>query len=312
MSSSELPLVMVVGASGRTGSRIVEALLRENKFRIAAISQSASKPILIDFKSRGVTIHELDHSTASLEELKSALTGVDILISTTRSNVISKQAVMFDAAKAVGVKRVVPDDFASSAPPGVMLLHDNKLAIRDHLRKIQQPSTFIEIGLWKQTVAPFPASVSGQIAQLSRNFHGDGSVPIATTNLDNIGDHVVRIIQDERTINQTVFVHEAQLTRAEAWKIAERKCDDWPALQKLRVEIPTEKLKKLVDDAVAKNDFIGRLIYEYAWSTDVRGDNTVENATKLGALDYRTLYPDVALESFEDFTDKFYKNPPNM
>lgn len=308
------PLVMVVGASGLTGKVIVEALLRQNsKFRVAAVARSASKPILVDFKSRGVIIHELDQSTASFEELKEVLKGVDVLITPTHYTLIMNQKELFRAAKAVGVKRVVPNDFATSAPPGVIFIHDQKLAIRDYLREIQQPATFIEVGYWKQLVTPFPASrVNDPTAQVTYVVYGSGDVATATTNYFNVGDHVARIIQDDRTINQTVFVWEAEVTKNQVWEIAKRKCDDWPALEKLRVNKTAEELEKLKDKATVDNDILIRLVYEYPWSKYVRGDNTVKNAVSLGALDVQKLYPDISFESFEEFTDDFYRNPPTL
>lgn len=313
MSVNHLPLVMVVGASGMTGRVIVEALLRANKFRVAALARSAGKPILVDMIARGVVVHELDHATATFEELKEVLTGVDTLISTTYFSAIMSQVRMFDAAKAAGVKRVVPDDFATSAPRGIMLLHDQKLAVRDHLLRIEQPATFIEVGYWMQLVAPFPASRSGDpVAQRSYPVYGNGDTATAVTDYDHIGDHVVRIIQDQRTINQTVFVWEDQVSRHEAWGIAERKCDDWPALKKLRHDVSAEETRRLIDEAITTGDVIGRILHEFHWSMYVRGDNTVSNATRLGALDFKELYPDIECESFEEFTNGFYENPPTL
>lgn len=47
-------------------------------------------------------------------------------------------------------------------------------------------------------------------------------------------------------------------------------------------------------------------ISEYAYSIYVRGDNTVEHAKSLGALDARELYPDLKPPSLEEYAKAFY------
>lgn len=49
--------------------------------------------------------------------------------------------------------------------------------------------------------------------------------------------------------------------------------------------------------------------YEYQYSMHVRGDNTVENAKALGALDAQELYPDIPLAKLEEVAKSIYEGP---
>ena len=62
--------------------------------------------------------------TDDFEKLKEYLRGVDILISSVDARVIGEQREILRAAKEVGVKRVVPDNWATPGAKGVRLLTD--------------------------------------------------------------------------------------------------------------------------------------------------------------------------------------------
>jgi hypothetical protein len=53
-------------------------------------------------------------------------------------------------------------------------------------------------------------------------FYGTGDVKSAVTNKDHIGDYVARIIADDRTLNQYVFVYEDEAILNEMWDLAEQ------------------------------------------------------------------------------------------
>ena len=45
---------------------------------------------------------------------------------------------------------------------------------------------------------------------------------------------------------------------------------------------------------------------EYAYSMSVLGENTLENAKKLGYLDAHELYPDIPVQSLAELAKEFY------
>ena len=66
-----------------------------------------------------------------------------------------------------------------------------------------------------------PPTSGGNLSFIRRIYEG-GKQKVALTRLDNIGDYVARIVEDERTLNRYVFVWEEELTQTEMWTIASR------------------------------------------------------------------------------------------
>ena len=48
---------------------------------------------------------------------------------------------------------------------------------------------------------------------------------------------------------------------------------------------------------------------EYMYSMHILGENTLENAKRLGYLDARELYPDIPVQSLEEYAVEFYSMP---
>lgn len=84
---------------------------------------SLSKPEVSKLRELGVEIRAVE-LTDSPAELDSALKGVNTVISTTVSIDVHKQVQLADAAKRVGVKRFIPDDWATPCVRGVRKLYD--------------------------------------------------------------------------------------------------------------------------------------------------------------------------------------------
>jgi putative NADH-flavin reductase len=84
---------------------------------------SANKPAVQKLREQGITIWSVDLD--KFDELVSALTGVDILISAVGPHDLLQQKKLLQAVKLAGVKRIVPCAFTTVAPPqGAMLLRD--------------------------------------------------------------------------------------------------------------------------------------------------------------------------------------------
>ncbi|KAL1679502.1 hypothetical protein EV122DRAFT_263509 [Schizophyllum commune] len=318
-SSESKPRVVVIGATGSTGTSIVNGLLRSGNFvraltwRVAVVVRSASKPVVVDFQERGaeVLLHQ-DLTQASHDELVALFKGADIVVSALTAYLLDTQRPLFAAAKDAGVKRVVPCDWSSHAPPGAMLLQDMKYDIQKYIRELGLGYTVIEVGIWLQVLLPYPPSYAGRsgIVRLSHTFHEPGEVPTAGTDINNIGAWVALILADARTLNHTVFVWEAQATQRELYRLAAAKGVDAEALDKLVTTTTEAELKAKVDEGARAGPTAlrTRALPEYAYSMWYRGDNTVERAVQDGALDARALYPDRAVLSLDEFAQSWYGN----
>ena len=126
MSSNRKPTLLVTGASGHLGRRVVELLLENYEGKIVAATRTPEK--LADFKQRGVIVRHADFEDQDSLEL--AFEGVDrlLLISTDALDMpgrrINQHRNAVKAAEKVGVRHVVytsivnpgPDSPAAVAP----------------------------------------------------------------------------------------------------------------------------------------------------------------------------------------------------
>ncbi|KAI5894502.1 NAD(P)-binding protein [Schizophyllum commune H4-8] len=321
MSSTQTkPLVVIFGATGETGQSIINGLLRTNAFRVAAVTRSLFKPAVAELAAKGVALHKFDLLAAEqgrLDEsawqarLQDILTGADTVIAVVHPSCIEVQRKIADAAKAVGVKRFVPNDFGTSAPAGVQGLHDRKLAIREYIRQIGLGHTFIEVAWWMQFAVIYPVHYTGIDSSMSRHVIGEGKTRFAVTDLFHIGDYVAHVIRDDRTLNQTVFIWEDEITQQQAWELAVKKLGE--DILKTKIEHPEADFLKALDAARAagSEQIVQRYVHEYWYSMHIRGDNVVEKAKALGALDFKELYPNVQTPSFKEFVKGVYasENP---
>lgn len=86
---------------------------------------SAEKPAVKKITDSGVGLRIAELS-ASEDDLTTALSGIDVLISAIGPHDLLQQKALVRAAKNAGVKRFIPCAFITVAPPsGVMMLRDD-------------------------------------------------------------------------------------------------------------------------------------------------------------------------------------------
>ncbi|KAG9225639.1 hypothetical protein CCMSSC00406_0007496 [Pleurotus cornucopiae] len=281
----------IVGASGYTGGAIAKALLEARNFRLSILVRQSSinKPGIKELTDAGAEVVIGDISQ-SPEKLESYLKGVDVLISTVLVMVDQKPLIL--AAKKAGVGRVVPSDFGPTAPKGVMGMHDLKLGIRDYIKELGLPHTFIEVGWWLSGMFPPPHSARNTL-MTQKVYVGDRSQKLIYSTLPTIGKMVARIIVDPRTLNQTVVVYDGEISINETWKVAAKVTgEDFSDYPKASTARFSTSLKLLM--------------FALFSSLFIRGDNTLAKAEALGRLDSRKLYDDVPYPDVEEEAKNHY------
>ncbi|KAL2691279.1 hypothetical protein Neosp_001660 [[Neocosmospora] mangrovei] len=291
--------VAIVGATGQTGSVIVKALLESTtpKFEVTALTRPSSlqKPQVLELAKKGVNIVAADLA-GSEEELKKVLTGIEVVISTIYGASVTAEIPLINAAKAAGVQRYVPCFFATVAPPaGALRLRELKEETLNHIKKIKLPYTIIDVGWWYQVNLPrLPSGrIDYAVMETNDGIAIDGNVPVAFTDLRDIGPYTARIISDPRTLNRMVFAYNEVFTFNQVYDIAEK--------------VPVEEVEAQVREWEEKNpapdsvDFITLSQLQYWHSCCVRGDNTPENAQYLGYLLAKDLYPEFAGITLETY-----------
>lgn len=96
---------------------------------IGVRSASLSKPEVLKLQERGVEVRAVE-LTDTPAKLDAALKGVDVVIFAATFTEVDKQQVWADAAKRAGVKRFIPNDWATPCERGVRKMYDQ---VRDSI-----------------------------------------------------------------------------------------------------------------------------------------------------------------------------------
>ncbi|KAF5570665.1 isoflavone reductase [Fusarium phyllophilum] len=292
--------IAIVGATGETGGSIINGLLgSETQFVRTSTLPAFEKPATVSLKERGIKIVPIDLG-GSHDELASALTGIDIVISAIHFQSLDDEIPLSNAAKKAGVKRYVPCFFATIAPRGIMDARDRKEAVLDHIQRIYLPYTVIDVGWWYQITLPRVPSGKLDESLVSPNNYiiAGGDIPSALTDVRDIGKYVAAIVSDPRTINKRVLGYTESKTQNEIHKLVETVLGEKPEPTTLSKEQLEEMLAPF-KGSTEQNQM--RSIYEYWMSWGVRGDNTPENAVYLGYVLAKDLYPSLQGRSLEEF-----------
>ncbi|KAI1208502.1 NAD(P)-binding protein [Annulohypoxylon truncatum] len=298
--------VVIVGATGKTGSSVVNGLLAsETNFDITALARPSSVSSEANNALRGRGVHVVAADlTGPKEELVKILTGADVVISCIVFSSFNDQIPLAEAAKEAGVKRFVPCDFATPAPRGVMILQDQKQDILAAVQRLYLPYTVIDVGWW--SLQYVPAVPSGRtkhvIIDVVNVRPGDGTVPISFTDLPDIGVYVAKIIVDPRTLNKKVLAYTEALSTNQVDELVEEISGE----KAIRTPLSADMIRSAMSsarDMLAKNpadDFtrFTLLVNEYINSWGLRGDSAPESAKYLGYLDFKELYPGVQGKTF--------------
>ena len=125
----------------------------------------------------------------------------------------------------------------------------------------------------------------------------------AITDRRDIGPYVARILLDDRTLNQYVFIWSEEVTINEAVSTAEKCLGKKLELPHISSEELEERLKTTDGISVLHHRRL-----EYMRSIWIRGDNTIANAKRPeygSALDAQELYPDYRPRKLESLVAEF-------
>ena len=93
------------------------------------------------------------------ESIKSALAGIDVVISTIASVALGLQAGIAEAAKEVGVKLFIPSEFGGPTEGATEGLFGTKASVQDQLKAVGIPYALFYTGAYADIIwAPYAAS----------------------------------------------------------------------------------------------------------------------------------------------------------
>ncbi|KAG4263695.1 isoflavone reductase [Fusarium proliferatum] len=135
--------VAILGATGATGSSIINALLESGNFTITALvrPQSVDRPSTKELEAKGVNIVPFDVNDPA-EKSAEKLKGQDIAIAAISISATRDQIPFATAAKLAAVKRFIPTSFGPVVPPkGMVDLRDHKISEEELKAKLAKLGT---------------------------------------------------------------------------------------------------------------------------------------------------------------------------
>ncbi|GJE87286.1 aromatic alcohol reductase [Phanerochaete sordida] len=220
--------VAVAGGTGGIGLHIVEGIVASGKHEVIVLSRRASHPALDALGVRMVAVSYDDRAA-----LTAALQGVHTVISTIAgldaASMVAPQLALLDAAKAAGVRRFAPSEFAVRAiPDNPVELYRLKWPVVEAVRASGLEYTIFEDGIFMNYLASgtagvghlHPITVMVDVEHATATVPGDGSAHIVYTRAEDVGAFVAASLDlprwpefsqmrgDRLTLNEVVRLSE--------------------------------------------------------------------------------------------------------
>ncbi|KAJ6946686.1 isoflavone reductase [Populus alba x Populus x berolinensis] len=214
--------VLVVGATGYIGRRIVKASLDQGHITYVLQRPETGLDIdklqlLLSFKKQGARL--VEGSFSDQQSLVEAVKNVDVVICTMsgvhfKSHNILMQLKLVDAIKEAGnVKRFLPSEFGMdparmehALAPGRETF-DQKMIVRKAIEDAKIPFTYV-------SASCFAGYFVGNLSQLETLtppkdkvcLYGDGNVKAVYMDEDDIATYTIKAIDDPRALNKTLYL----------------------------------------------------------------------------------------------------------
>ncbi|MBR0655799.1 NmrA family NAD(P)-binding protein [Plastoroseomonas arctica] len=192
--------ILLAGATGMLGSQIANHLLALPKVRVRLLVRgSASKTELLEpLVDSGAEVIEGDLSDA--DSLDRATRGVDVIVSALQGGpdvIVDGQVALAKAAKANGVRRMLPSDYALDlfkATPGEHAMFDMRAQADAKIAEIGLEQVNVLQGAFMNVFLPGHGAIDADAGTIS--FFGDGDRPIEVTSVEDTARMIARVALD--------------------------------------------------------------------------------------------------------------------
>jgi uncharacterized protein YbjT (DUF2867 family) len=210
--------VLVAGATGMLGTKIVSALLDKGNIDVRAMVRSINdtKPEnrqkIDTMKAKGATIVKGD--VMQPETLLPACAGVDVIVSAIGNNEVAVpgQKNLIDAAKQQGVKRFIPSDYSidyRKLDYGDNDNLDKRKEVFEYLQQSGLEYTLVLNGAFMDSIAYMPLF---DLEHQTFQYWGDGETPMDFTTTDDTAKYVAEAVSDPGLANKALEVAGDTLT----------------------------------------------------------------------------------------------------
>ncbi|EFQ27219.1 NmrA-like family protein [Colletotrichum graminicola] len=260
--------VLIVGANGTLGTKILDALVAAKSFKLSALKRASSRSKL-PYSTDQVQIIEVDDDL-SFEGLEKAFKGQDVVIVSFRLRNLEQHLRIAEAASAAGVKHFMPADFGSIDADNprareLIPLYRYKLAVRQKAQELADNNPkFAWTGIVCGHFFDWGVKEGFLHAYLDRktiDVIDGGNIKASVATLPRVGEAVVRILDlgvTEVTKNKTLFIQSFCITQNELLQSLEKATGSRWTVNKVESESFIKEHKKKADagDAEAIEDLV--------------------------------------------------------
>ena len=247
--------IVLVGANGRLGPSILQALLSNSSFKVTVLSrQSSSSTYPSSVKHAKVS------DDFPVSEVSSALQSQDAVIVTTAGSNDVLQIRLADAAAQAGVQRFIPADFGScdsaegSRALKLMPLYRAKKRVREHLQRLVEGEgatlswTSIVCGhFFDDGLAS--GLLGFNLKERKVELVDGGEVKWSSTTLGTIGEAVVQVLErPDESRNKLLYIQSFCVSQNQILGVLERVVGSKFEIERVDSEEYIVRKKKEVDE----------------------------------------------------------------
>ena len=210
--------VLVAGATGMLGSKIVSALLDKGNLDVRAMvrsindSNEENHQKIEAMKAKGATIVEGD--LMKPETLLPICEGVDVVVSAVGNNEVTVpgQKHLIDVAKQQGVKRFIPSDYSvdyRKLDYGDNDNLDKRKEVFEYLQHSGLEYTLVLNGAFMDMITYIPLF---DLEHQTFQYWGDGEMPLDFTTTDDTAKYVAEAVSDPGLANMALEIAGDTLT----------------------------------------------------------------------------------------------------
>jgi uncharacterized protein YbjT (DUF2867 family) len=192
--------VVLVGATGRFGSRVAGAVLATRRAHLRIVARDPSNKRLHPLRDAGATIAAADLADAA--SLDTALRGGDVLVSTLNGGpdvIVAGQTSLLRAAERTGIRRFIPSDYSLDfrrLAEGDNVFLDLRRRFTDVVDASEVSATHVLIGAFTEVQLSSHMGIFDLDNAVARPW-GTGDEAIDMTTLDDAARVVARLAVDD-------------------------------------------------------------------------------------------------------------------
>lgn len=192
--------ILLAGATGMFGSQVARQLLQQQGSSVRLLVRSGTSARLRSLIDAGAEIVEGDLADAA--SLDRATNGIDVIVSAVqggRDVIVDGQVRLAQAGKRNGAHRILPSDFALDffkATPGEHAAFDLRREADEQIAAVGLKQVNVLQGGFMNLFMPGMGAIDLEAGTIG--FFGDGDMPVEVTSVEDTARMVARVALDSK------------------------------------------------------------------------------------------------------------------